>query len=592
VTVAEPTDPERAEPGQGIDDGASRRAQLSLNAKSLTPAERVIPSWTDATVRRASELVGGPLGRHALIGRAPFLTPLRVAMLLAIGVLILGWLVKSPCIQTGADGGLDQSGNRPWVSGCYNDTTTIYKGRGLDLGHFIYSKMFDSQGVAVRPIEYPVVTSLWLWGTGFLTTKYLEFTKATGLFPVPLDYGAFFTIGAILLGAMYLWAIASTARMARRRPWDVVMMCLAPLLIVHAFTNWDLLALGLTAAAMAAWAGKRPTWAGVLIGLGVAAKLYPVLLLGPLLVLCFRSARMRSFFITAGVAVLTWLVVNVPIALYNFKAWYEFIHLNTTRTSEYSTLYQIYTRWSGSTIFEPQLAEGESPGLLNFVSLAAFAVCCLAVGWFALSTKRRPRVAQLMFLLVAAFLLTNKVWSPQYSLWLLPLVVLALPKWRIVLIWQLVEAAVWYLLMPTFVTGPDGNREAILSYYPFQATVLIRDAIIITMCVMVIRNILKPETDIIRISGDDDPSGGVLENTEDVRTIPSLPALWRRFRDRDEPAAAGDGTSGDLERPTAELVSVAAGNSSGEPAPGPGAAARPASRSTDVSGDGTPTGPV
>ncbi|RIJ76159.1 DUF2029 domain-containing protein [Nakamurella silvestris] len=502
-----------------------------LNSKSLTPAERVIPSWTDATARRASDLVGGPLGRHALIGRAPFFTPLRVALLLAIGVLILGWLVKSPCIQTGADGGLDQSGNRPWVSGCYNDTTTIYKGRGLDLGHFIYSRMFDGNGDAIRPIEYPVVTSLWLWGTGFLTNKYLEFTKATGIFPVPLDYGAFFTIGAILLGLMYLWAIASTFRMARRRPWDVLIMCLSPLLIVHAFTNWDLLALGLTAAAMAAWAGKRPTWAGVLIGLGIAAKLYPVLLLGPLLVLCFRSARMRPFFITAGAAAVTWLAINIPIALYNYDAWYEFIRLNSTRTSEYSTIYQIYTRWSGSRIFEPVLAADESPGLLNLVSLIAFALCCVAVAWFALSAKRRPRVAQLMFLLVAAFLLTNKVWSPQYSLWLLPLVVLALPKWRIVLIWQLVEAAVWYLLMPTFVTDSNGNREAILSYYPFQATVLIRDAIVIAMCVMVIRNVLKPETDLIRMAGDDDPTGGFLENTADVRTIPSLPDLWRRWRD-------------------------------------------------------------
>ncbi len=40
------------------------------------------------------------------------------------------------------------------------------------------------------------------------------------------------------------------------------------------------------------------------------------------------------------------------------------------------------------------------------------------------------RLAQLGFLVAAAFLLTNKVRSPQYSLWLVPLAVLALPRWK------------------------------------------------------------------------------------------------------------------------------------------------------------------
>ena len=41
-----------------------------------------------------------------------------------------------------------------------------------------------------------------------------------------------------------------------------------------------------------------------------------------------------------------------------------------------------------------------------------------------------PRLAQLGFLIVAGFLLVNKVYSPQYVLWLLPLAVLARPRWR------------------------------------------------------------------------------------------------------------------------------------------------------------------
>ena len=61
-----------------------------------------------------------------------------------------------------------------------------------------------------------------------------------------------------------------------------------------------------------------------------------------------------------------------------------------------------------------------------------------------------PRLAQLGFLVVAGFLLVNKVYSPQYVLWLLPLAVLARPRWRDQLIWQACEvvyfASVWWYL--------------------------------------------------------------------------------------------------------------------------------------------------
>ena len=42
-----------------------------------------------------------------------------------------------------------------------------------------------------------------------------------------------------------------------------------------------------------------------------------------------------------------------------------------------------------------------------------------------ISAPRRPRFGAMAFLVVAAFLMTNKVYSPQYVLWLLPPMILA-----------------------------------------------------------------------------------------------------------------------------------------------------------------------
>ena len=59
--------------------------------------DRVVPTWTDPVAMQASEAVGGPWGRHAVIGRALFWTPLRVCLLFTVLVLSLAWAKQAPC---------------------------------------------------------------------------------------------------------------------------------------------------------------------------------------------------------------------------------------------------------------------------------------------------------------------------------------------------------------------------------------------------------------------------------------------------------------------------------------------------------------
>jgi len=610
-----PDEPVPADEPDPPADTADVDAEVPDRAASLSPSDRVIPTWTDPTVARASDLIGGPLGRHAQVGRAVIFTPLRVCLLMAICALIGGWLFKAACIQQDSNGAggvsLDQSGERPWIAACYNDVVPLYGSRGLDHpeqfpyshawievdgegdkpiwdpadvqtvdgqrvavtagrtvpvnnGDFIgtaddgYSQVTDGELVPidnindvgqVRYLEYPVLTGVFQWAAGWATKAYLTFARETAVVPVPLDVGAYITIGASFLGLLYLWAVASTAKIARRRIWDTALMCLSPLLIVHAFTNWDAIAIALCAAGMLAWARRHPTMAGVLFGLGMAAKLYPILLLGPLLVLCLRTGKISPWVKAAIGAGVAWAVVNIPVMLMWPQAWYEFIRLNSERGPEWDTWYFIYARLSGSTIWD-NAPGARSPEFLNNLSFALFAVACLAIGWFALSVRRRPRFASLAFLVVAAFLLTNKVWSPQYSLWLLPLVALALPRWRPLLLWQFSEAVTWILLMFQFA----GVQNKGLSVYPFICAALLRDIMVITLAVMIIREAMHPERDLVRIAGDDDPSGGVLEGLPDRWTVPSVPTLVRRIaggsgrhRDRDRAAEPPPAPDPDLE---------------------------------------------
>jgi uncharacterized membrane protein len=287
----------------------------------------------------------------------------------------------------------------------------------------------------------------------------------------------------------------------------------SPILIFQVFTNFDALATAFATGALLAWARRKPMLAGALIGLGVAAKLYPLLLLGPLVVLALRTGRMREVGRTAVAAVLVWVVVNLPIMVLFPRGWSEFFRLNTRRGDDMDSIYNVVKSFTGWRGFDTDLGFWQPPTVLNTVSAVLFVSCCIVIGYIVLTAKQRPRLAQVAFLVVAVFLLTNKVWSPQFSLWLVPLAVLALPHRRILLAWMTIDALVWVPRM-LFLYGEE-NRG--LPEQWFTATVLLRDIAVIALCALVIRQIYRPELDLVRYGGRvDDPSGGVFDWATDA----------------------------------------------------------------------------
>ncbi|GAA4865375.1 glycosyltransferase family 87 protein [Saccharopolyspora cebuensis] len=526
--------------------GPTPRRSAAVDGESLGPADRVVPTWTEALARAASRPFGGELGRHAQVGRQWFWTPLRVILLLAVLLLAAAWLFKAPCTVTyDTDAGpqLDWRDNRQYVAMCYTDIIPRY-GVG-DLapdGVFPYvTSWVENQGTAeeqVRYMEYPVLTGLFQWVNAKITDGWSTLA-GLDLLPGGNSSVLYFNITAFWLAAAWLVTIWALTSLCRRRVWDAALAALSPLVFVHAFTNFDALATALGTAGLLAWARRRPVLAGVLIGLGGAAKLYPLFFLGPLLLLCLRAGRVRDGLRALTAAAASWLAVNVPLLLVAPTGWAEFFRLNSARPADPDSLYNVLMHFTGWAGFDGQLAPGAPPVVLNAVSLVLFLLACAGIGWLALAAPRRPRLAQLCFLVVAAFLLTNKVWSPQYSLWLVPLAVLALPRWRLLLAWMAVDAAIWAPRMYYYLgTGNKGLPEGW-----FLGAVLIRDAVVVALCVLVVREVLRPELDRVRTTlavpsrlvpdAVDDPTGGVLDGRGDRFVLPGIPR-WRHSADGDQ----------------------------------------------------------
>ena len=531
----------------GLPDGGSEwprpmESPVALAEDLRSLEDRDLPGRTDALTAAACGVIGGPVGRHALIGRTRVLTPLRVMFLIALVLLALGWATKSPCLQTIGTGAPDQrvanwENQRAYYALCYSDTVPLYGAELLSSGKFPYKSSWlemDSAGrpqtrydgqPAVRHMEYPVLTGLYQYLSMTLAKTYTAVAKATALPGLAgvAEVVMFFNIAAFGLALAWLVTVWATAMLAGRRIWDAALVAASPVLIFQAFTNFDALATALAAGGMLAWARRRPGWAGVLLGLGVAAKLYPALLLVVLIVLGLRAGRLAEVARTTTAAIGTWLVVNAPVMLLFPRGWSEFFRLNARRDSDMDSLYNVVKSFTGWRGFDSNLGFWQPPIVLNTVVAILFGLCCAAVAYIAWTAPRRPRVAQLAFLLVAMFLVVNKVWSPQFSLWLVPLAVLALPHRRILLAWMTIDALVWVPRM-YYLLGPD--KKGVTEQW-FTATVLLRDLAVVALVVLVIRQIYRPDQDLVRWRGRiDDPCGGVLDRAADA-----FPPWWpRRLR--------------------------------------------------------------
>jgi len=455
----------------------------------------VLPSDDDAIVGSSTEMIGGRPGRWARIGRGAW-TPLRVLVGIATVSYLVGYVLDLSCRAEG------------WASPqryehlCYTDISPLYALRGFAEGLIPYLQpMADGQH-----LEYPVLTGAFMWIAALVTTPVAALTQIDSA-------TAFFDVNVVLLFVAFLATVIATALTVRRRPWDAAMVALAPTMILGATINWDLLPLAFIGFSLLAWSRRHPFAAGVFLGLAVAAKFYPVLLLGGFLLLSLRSGRWRALGALVGGTTLSWLAVNIPVMVANFDGWSFFYRFSQERGEDFGSLW--FALSQGGVAQVP-------PERLNMMATGLFVLLCIAIGVLVLTARRRPRLASVLFLIVAAFVLTNKVYSPQYSLWLIPLAVMARPRWSSFLVWQAGEV-VYFVAIWWFLAGYGVDDAQALNGQEYSIAILIRLLATIYFVALVVQDMLAPRYDPVRTDGEpedeDDPGGGVYDGAPDRFTL-------------------------------------------------------------------------
>jgi uncharacterized membrane protein len=480
-----------------------------------------VPVAADPVVAAARRYAGGPHGRHARGPLWSWWTPVRVLLALTVLTSLLGFLQKSSCTT------------HPWADNyqytrvCYTDVFVLYTAEKLD-----GSAGGGKVGVPYRdyPVEYPAVIGGLMWvGAEVTHLLHPDQPRTTAAAVVDDRAKTFFQVSVLLLAACALLVTWAVARLAgHERVWDAAMVALAPVVVLDGFINWDLAASALACLGLWAWSRRRPVAAGVFLGLGVATKLYPLLVLLAIGVLCLRASRLREWFRSAAAAAVAFVVAYIPVLLvaggrtfpfpdatcpnaHPLSPALFFWKFSQVRGADWGSPWLAAREISGSSL--DTVSCGQSPSLLNLgVTLATVAVVA-GVALLAVVAARRPRVAQVAFLLVAGFVLVNKIDSPQYCLWLLPLAVLARPRWGPILVWQLTELV---LSVANFlVLAHQSTPSTGLPMWPYLASMFVRDAALLWVMALVVRDVLRPEYDVVRRNGVDDPAGGPLVDAPD-----------------------------------------------------------------------------
>ncbi len=306
-----------------------------------------------------------------------------------------------------------------YTHACYSDISALYGARDVVKGVWPYSS-------ATNAVEYPPITGVIMWATGMITPKSHS------------NYQYYFLINIGLLALLFIGASLLVAKM---NPKKWYLLPLAPAVIGSLYINWDMWAV-ITALASIYWFDqKKYRWSAIALGISIATKFFPVVLLAPITIILFRRRDPLGAVKYIVTSMEIWLLINVPFALATPIGWWRFFKLNSERGADFGSLW-----------YSLQLLGLKISGV-NIATVVTFLILVVLAAVFFLKSEHTPTLAQISIVFVMIFTVVSKVYSPQYVLWLVPLGVIALHQQKdrsAFWIWQgselLYHIAIWEYL--------------------------------------------------------------------------------------------------------------------------------------------------
>jgi hypothetical protein len=321
-----------------------------------------------------------------------------LALVAVVAVLgLLSFLMRVPCLAP------RPTGLALALTGCHGDLQVMWFERGLAAGYVPYLQPY-SDPVTGRPVtvEYPVITGVLMW-----------VLSRVGSYP------GFVALSTAVMALAAVTVALLLRRWCGRRAW---LWAAAPALVHYLSYNYDALPALASLAALGLLRTQEPLsvprWrvltAAAVLGIGGALKLYPLLLVLPLVLWLLHGrpgpsqdavpVRVRRAVAAGAAAAGVFAVVNLPFALGNPQGWWLPFSFQAGRPIDWPTL----SVWYLPTQWWPTVGQPVWLALSSAATAAGIAAAATA-GWLAARRRGTYPLLSACLTVLTAYVLLNKV---------------------------------------------------------------------------------------------------------------------------------------------------------------------------------------
>ncbi|MEN9693267.1 MAG: hypothetical protein RLZZ330_911, partial [Actinomycetota bacterium] len=370
----------------------------------------------------------------------------------------IGLYLKSACMPTGWG-----SSNETFTNLCYSDVGPLYFGRGLSENLIPYFEISN----ATNHVEYPVLTGLQMWLANSLSSLIGQNT-----------FHLFVYITWLMNLLMIVLAVMIFAKLRKVNAESGWWFAFSPAILFVLAINWDALPVLAVVCALFYWQRERSIATGVMIAIGTAAKLFPAFLLPAVILDALRKRDIKAIAKVTFSTVSVWVLINLPVYVNARDGWWHFYDFSKTRGIDFGSIYLAF-----SFLFNI-----ETPAkLANLIGLASVAMA----GLIALAYHRKLNVNEILLLLLGTFLLFNKVYSPQYWLWLTPVVALVLKnRWHWIA-WNASQLLYFFGIWRYLLFLQDESAPGAINQQIYSAILLVQWFSLLAVVVYVTKKAIK-----------------------------------------------------------------------------------------------------
>ena len=286
---------------------------------------------------------------------------------------------------------------------------------------------------------------------------------------------------------------------SRARLWiGVLLLALSPIALGPISLNtYDAFPAMLTVAALVLFLSSSPVGAAALLGLAVAAKVYPLVLLPPALVFTWRTFGRATAVRALGVCVAVVAAVVAPFLALAPHDLAQSFRAQAARGLQVESLggavlgaLDRLDAYSATVVHRTGRAisyelTGTVPEVIAALSSIAQVLAVLLVAWLYARGRDEPwRLAVAFAAAIAGFLAFTRFFSPQYLVWFLPFAVLLEPAVWVLTAAALVLAQLWFF-----------HYADVFALGDYIWLVLARDAVVLALFVVALRPLLHASKD-------------------------------------------------------------------------------------------------